>query len=350
MADIDIGSIEKYLIESTIPASRNYWLVRTLGGSYYTSFRQNNYIALGHNEISLRAIEAINIEAKGNERLALNLLYKYTENIYKDEKRPGFIASQIHKFIYHIKENDVVIIPSDNSETVSFGYIKNTKLLDVSEADIKRTECPYIKRKAVVWEKFLKRDNLDPYLYRVFSAHQAINDIGEYGDIIEGTIRNFYIKNGVTNLVLDVGVEKGKGINAKNLFDLGSNLFDYTKTFLIKNGIPLDIEDIEIKINLNSPGKIQFLSKKSKSIILIVSVIIVAIAGGGLKLNIPDYINLDLSTKGLLQAISDYENEKHDRDVSDKIIREQLDSLKIKSPDDALKLLQQFNTNKNLPK
>lgn len=42
---------------SNIPESRDYWLVRSMGGDYYDDFYQNGYVAIGYDEISLKEVK-----------------------------------------------------------------------------------------------------------------------------------------------------------------------------------------------------------------------------------------------------------------------------------------------------
>lgn len=344
---IDIQSIEETLREiATIPDSRKYWLVRTLAGSYYNSFHEYGFIALGHNEMKTNIVEEFMVEAKNDNRLALERLKEYSYKLYQntEETRPGFVASQVFKFMYDIKKDDIVIIPSRSSEIVSIGYITDSRLLEVNRELIKKTECDMLKRKSVHWIKTMKRDDLDPYLYRVLQAHQAVNDITEYyGDIIERTLRNFYIKNGIANVIL--GVEQSQGINARDLFELGISLLDSAQDFINQNHLELNIYGTEVKINLNSKGKIQLINKVATAAFAI-AVLVVAVAGGGLK---SKKFETDFSTDGLIQKIIDYQNASQDREVREKLIKS-MDSLKVKSPDDAIKLLHELNVKKNSDK
>ena len=330
---------------NTISADRKYWLLRTQGGYYYESFRDYNYVAINYDEIKYSQIASIIKQSKDR----LDSIYKTKELItrhYKEEQRPGFIANQILKFVEDIKKGDIVLIPSFNSHEVTFGTIRATPLIEVTQKELATTKCPYQKRKAVSWIKRELRTGLDPYLYRVLQAHQAINDIGGYAEIIERTLGNFFIKDGVGNLVLDVQTDEH--ITAIGLFTLGYNLLQYSNDFFEKNGLTsLDINKVDVKINLNSKGKIQLKSPEANTI-WIIALIVVGLAGGGLKFDHPNF-KFDLSTDGIIKKIIEYQNNQHDREISKKII-ENLDSLKVKSPEDAIKLTKQFSTNKDLPK
>lgn len=329
-----------------IPKNRRYWLVRTQSGKYYDSFIEYNYIAIGHNEVPYSKILELRKEAKDDEKETLKKLKDFCKKKYPEELRPGLIANQILKFIYAIKKGDIVIIPSESSEYIAIGEIQQTPILEITDSDIAKTECPYTKRKKIKWIKKQRRSSLDPYLYKLMQAHQAINDINDYDDVIERTINNFYIKNGEANVILDVRTQDK--ISAVELFQLGHYLLSYTNDYFNYSKINADINDISVKLNLNSPGKIQLNSKKIRSVFMM-ALIINGLFGGGLKLNYKG-LNIDVgSHDGLIKSVINYQNNKHDREMADKIL-ESLDSLQIKEPDDIIKLLKQASTNKDKPK
>ena len=85
----------------------------------------------------------------------------------------------------------------------------------------------------------------------------------------------------------------------------------------------------------------------SKITLFISALLIIGINGGGLKINICDKFNLDLSTQGAIQNLIDYQNQAHDRAMKNEILNN-IDSLKIQMPDDVVKVFQQFSTNKQL--
>lgn len=325
----------------SIPATRKYWLVRTLGGKYYDSFREYKYIALGHDEIKYSVIDDIRRNAKNDNGETLKGLRALCETVYNKDSRPGLIASQIFKFIFEIKKNDIVVIPSEHSEEIAIGVVASTASLEVSESEINKTDCPFTKRKRIKWTRTISRQDLDPYLFKVLQAHQAINEITHYSDTIERTIGNFYIKENSGNLVLDIATNDG--INAVDLFQLGYCLLNYSKDFFKESNLPYSINDVEVKINLNSKGKIQFKSPDGKTVWLI-ALLVIAINGGGIKFK-AEGVDFDLSTEGIVKKIIEYQNNKHDRAMTDTIIKS-INSLKVQSPEDAVKVFEQFNTNK----
>lgn len=326
-----------------IPKTKNYWLIRTQGGQYYDSFRDNHFVAIEHEKISLH--DVMGLHKTASRKTAIKQLTEIAAKKYPDEKRPGFIANQVYKFAIDLKKGDLIIIPSANSDVVSIGEVIDSIIPELSSDDIRKSGCPYKKRKRVKWIKHIRREDLDIYIYKVLQAHQAINNITNYGDIIERTINNFYINDRDANLILQV--DQSKDINAKRLFALGLDILTYSQDFFNSLGIELSTDEIEVKINLNSKGKIQLKAKDSRTLWL-AALLIIGINGGGLKIHVGGF-KLDLTTDGAIQKVIDYQNNQHDRDKVDSIMKN-MDSLKVKSPEDALKLYKQFSTNKDSSK
>src|SRR5207253_226002 len=103
------------------------------------------------------------------------------------------------------------------------------------------------------------------------------------------------------------------------------------------NDLDLNLDNIEVKINLNSEGKIQLIGKLGKNtaaVIFIIGTLTVSLAGGGLKI---DALGMDLKTDGIVKAVTNYENNKQNREIIEKFLKEKMDSLQIKSPDDVEK-------------
>lgn len=42
----------------TVSSTKNYWLIRTQSGSLYQTFITNNYISIGHKEVSIEFLKA----------------------------------------------------------------------------------------------------------------------------------------------------------------------------------------------------------------------------------------------------------------------------------------------------
>ncbi len=340
-SNIDLNEIlEKVALHfNEVEPSRRYWLIRTEGGEYYNDYLEKSYVAIGHNNFSVADINRLNNSYKNDLDRINEILREQTKEKYPKEERPGLIANQVFRFVYEVKEGDIVIIPSERSEKITFGRVTNSDLQNITKDEISRDDsCPFLKRKSVRWDKTISKENLDIYLYKVLHAHQAINDITYQSDIIERTLGDFYVLDNEGNLILDVTTTEE--INAFELFGLGYNLLNFAEKFFADNGLDFTVHDIDVKLNLNSPGKIQLKSLDAKKLWLI-AILVVAFNGGGLKV---DSIGLDLSTDGFIQKMIDFQQSSHQIEMSERII-ESLDSLKVESPNDALEILKEVSVN-----
>jgi restriction system protein len=329
-------------IES-IPERKKYWLIRTEGGEYFESFRNFNYIALGYDEILYSKIFDLKKTSKNEEDFRIKL--KAHIDTILPERATGLIASQLTKFIYEVKKGDLVIVPSENSTYISIGQVNDSNLMEVSDLMIDRTDCPYRKRKSVKWIKTIDKKSTDLLLYRALQSHQAITDISKHANIIERSIGDFYKLDDETNLIINV--QRETNVPAPDLLFFGSDLLKFTRDFIEFYDLDFDISDIEIKINVNSKGKTQFLSKNGR-LILLLGVIFVGTCGGGLKVKWEGF-DLDLSTDGIISKVIDYQNNYHDRKVVDEFLKAR-DTLEIANNEDLLRYLKQFSTNKDKPK
>lgn len=328
-----------------VPTEKRYWLIRTQSGKFYESFRNHGFVALEHEKISLFEINLILQKFPASKKLAVRELKDLAARRYPDEKQPGIIAGQLYNFVIELRKGDIVVIPSENSDIISIGEVKSYIIPELTDSELKSTECDYKKRKLVNWIKDVRKSEIDPFLWKMLQSHQAINNISHYGEVLERTIGNFFIKDEEASLILEVQSENE--INAKQLFSLGHYLLEYAEKFIYDQGLPLDIGLVDVKINLNSPGKIQLKAPNARTIWLI-AVLAVCVSGGGLKVKYGDF-DFDLSTDGVMKRIIEYQNNSQDRVIVEKLSKS-MDSLKVLPPTDAIEVIKQFSTNKDLPK
>ncbi|MFJ7839813.1 restriction endonuclease [Lysinibacillus sphaericus] len=233
-----------------IEENRNYWLVRTESGAYYNDYTSGNYIAIGWDEFS-------NASEFSSEIMSENMANKISKE-YPD-KQPGRIYNQIRKFLFDIKIGDVVMIPSENSRVINFGIVTSDY---IARENNKVDSCPFIKSKSVNWIKSINRNKLDPYLFKMMQAHQTINNAKDYAHFIDRTMYSFYEKNEKSYLILPVN--KKEDIPA---FDLSQFINSITDLVPIINEIfesENDKRDLDIKINVQSPGYVELKSEDKK--------------------------------------------------------------------------------------
>lgn len=339
----------------SIPAEKRYWLIRTQSGTLYDTFRENHIVALEHMDIPLSSFNNFNKEAGDNETklrsLIRNAIIEVYETKFQDSeeqinyRQSTLIANQIYKFVYEIKKGDVVIIPSYNSDLISFGEVSESYIGNFTIEELRKIDTDAILKKRVKWVKDIPRRELDPYLYRMFTAHQAVIDVGSYAEVIERSLKDFFILDNEAHLIINIQSEQD--ISASDLFGLGSDLLYLVDKFAKDYNIDICSKDLQVSISLNSPGKIDLKSKIKK--VTLISGLILAVFGGGYK---NKYIG-DLTTDGLpglIKAISDFRDRDEQRSMREKIFNTYKDSLKIKDVDDMNKLIKQFSENKDSSK
>ncbi|MFX1707205.1 hypothetical protein PV783_24770 [Chitinophaga sp. CC14] len=263
---------------------------------------------------------------------------------YPDDKTPGLTTNQIIRFMYELKRGDLIIIPSENSRMLTFGVVSSDLIPELSEHALSISGCPYRKRKNVNWVKTVRRADMDPYLFKMLQAHQAISNISNYAELIERTLRDFYILNDEVNLVLDVTSQND--IGAIELFGFGYNLMLLVEEYAKENNITVDVGSVQVKTYLNSPGKVNFKSICKNSLVIAAGLLF--LCGGGYENG-----KVKLKTDGLpalIKSISDFLDSRHDRQVQDKLIQASIDSLGIHDSDNFNKVMKQAARNKDLPK
>ena len=104
----------------TINENRKYWFVRTVGGTYYSHFLNGGYVAIDYSDISKKFLDELP-EKEESALISLKTAYK---DRHPNAKNAGKHAAQLYRFYRGIKEGDVVIIPSPDSNELSFGIVK----------------------------------------------------------------------------------------------------------------------------------------------------------------------------------------------------------------------------------
>lgn len=244
-----------------IEESRKYWLVRTESGAYYNDYSNGNYIAIGWDEFS-------DINDFSDETMPEEMAKTILE--YYPDKQPGRIYNQIRKFIFDIKIGDVVMIPNENSKLINFGIVTSDF---ISRKNNKNDTCPFIKSKSVEWVTSINRDKLDPYLFKMMQAHQTINSANEYAHFIDRTMYSFYEKNNKSYLILPV--TKKSDIPAYDLSQFINSITNLIPTInkVFEDEIEYNRRDLDIKINVQSPGYVELKSDDKKLVPRVLSLL-----------------------------------------------------------------------------
>lgn len=346
-----VNSIEE------IPATKRYWLIRTQSGSLYESFRENNIVALEHDEVPLFELNELHKTLGGESTQMINAIKikvriaheVITKLAGSDDtvspRKIGLVASQIYKFMYELKKGDIVVIPSTNSDFISFGIVLENHIGDFSPEEVRKIGSESILKRRVKWVKDIQRIAIDPYLHRMFNSQQALNDVGSYAQVIERSLKDFFILDNEAHLILNVLTESN--IPAKDLFGLGSEILNLVDEFSSKHQLGISSNDLQVTINLNSPGKIDLKSGIKKTTVL--TALILAAFGGGYESKSGTSLKT-LGASNLIKAVDEFMTHSQERSIKQQIFDHYKDSLKVKTPEDITQILKQFSENKDLPK
>lgn len=184
---IDTDQLKDYL--PSLASNVDYWLFRANGGQYYDDFNAGNYIGIGW---ELEPLATIQQFKNRKDQLRAKIAKDYPK-----EKQPGSTASQLLKFIDDLKINDIVLVPSENSERYLIGKIigdayeeKEDELLD------ERRHCPYKKRRKTEWIGIVDRNKADSALYKLVYAGHTLSNANDYKPYINRALFDSYIENG----------------------------------------------------------------------------------------------------------------------------------------------------------
>lgn len=348
----------EFLVNSieSVPTEKRYWLVRTQSGSLYETFRENGIVAIEHNEVPLSLLGQFKSDFGDDFIKILSAIRHKVRSVHEslipndsaeelNLRKAGLISSQIFKFAFDIKKGDTVIIPSYNSDIVSFGIVTEGYIGNFAPEEIRKIETDAILKRRVKWIKDIKRRDLDPYLYRMFTAHQAVNEVGSYADIIERSLKDFFVLDNEAHLIINVETENE--IPASDLFGMGSEILRLVDSFAKMYDLNISSRDLHVTVTLNSPGKIDLKSKIKRT--TIVTGLILSVFGGGYETKEGTSFKSP-GLPGLIQAIDNFRTHEQEREMKQLVFDTYKDSLQIKHPEDMIKLLKQFSDNKDISK
>lgn len=278
---------------------RKYWFIRTQSGMYYDDFTKENFVGIEWDEIS----DLNFIKTASDDEWRIKIL----EN-YKDVEKPGSIINQIKKFVNEIKAGDIVLIPNYKSRWLAIGEILNDDieifkedtdfesiLYSLDDNEIKEHKTIIKKRRKVKWLKEVKRSDWDPYLEPIIHSNSAILDADKYALYIDRMLSQFYIKG--DEAFLTYKVNKKSNIPYRDMLNFLNNNDKLIALFSSNcPNLDLDINDVILKINVQSKGPIQF--KGTFKTILISGIIIGGLFGTNFSFNFLGQ-EFNIETEGL---------------------------------------------------
>lgn len=306
MINIDIEKMMNRI--QIIDSNINYWFIRTQGGDYYTDFQLNNYVGIGFNEISLSDIKEAN---NSSEALKEKVIRSYKEiNNTNEMSQPGKIANQLLRFANGIRENDMVVVPSESSQFLLVG-IATGSAYELSKEEIESIEktdnykkSDYRKRLNIRWIGSFDRDKADSKLYKMIFSQHTLSNINSYKQYINRALFPVYIEDEQLHLTFEV-------TNTENINGLYLGQFIYFYTTIYNLLYPED--NLEIKVNVQSPGPIESISKNvGKGLVTfsIVAALLTIPYGGSFKIGNDIFGTIELQTPGLVNGKTEIEVKK----------------------------------------
>lgn len=293
--DKEMQQIFKLLNIEEIPEQRNYWLIRTESGKFYFDFLENNYVAIGWDEFSdintFKTLEEDKIKDK-------------ISNIYKNEKRPGYIYNQIKRFMFEIKKGDMILIPSENSTQIAFGLVTESFFVRDCYKDMhasKNAKCNFKKCIKVDWKAKIYKEKFDPYLRMLMFTHITITNINDYKSYINRLLYSNYILDNMVHVTFNVtSTNNINAIELLNFLNLISK--ESIDVFNQITGASLEKNTIDLKLNVQSPGPIEFIGWATGAI-LAVSAINAFLFGIKLDIELFNAVKFKLDNEGLISYI-----------------------------------------------
>lgn len=295
---------------SDIDTTKNYWFIRTMGGSYFDDFVSGGYVAIGYNEILMRDLRDLSTNENISRGALKDKLSARRPDISPAQTAKG--AGQILKFYREMKQGDVVMIPGNESKEFAIGMVEGDMY---EEGDVDTAHCQFYKRRKVKWNHRCSREELDARLLLGLSNQQTMSNIGKYAEYIDRKLQKLYNKGDKTYLTLRVKQEQGVSWD-DYLFlnDLGQIVTEVAEDC----GLDIDLKQIEMKINVQSPGDIMLMCEASSGYMLVfvgLILLVMALGGGsvgpqGVKLNgLGSFLKDASSSIGeLMKHISEYRN------------------------------------------
>lgn len=312
--------------------SKRYWMVRTDDGRNYSTFVENNFVALNVLDCPTgflhRIVEEYESVSSRTAQIREHILQLHNNGTIDISNRNGDVepsslsrlTNQIYSLCFGMQRGDIVIIPDAGASRLCIGRITDEQL-----AAHPIVNGHFTLVRTVEWIKEIDKRRLDPCLYKALGAHQAICDISRYAEFIERNYNSYFVVDDKFHYVLTVNAES---ISAYQLTKTINSLLETVKKISERDGLDINVEDIQFSINVNSPGKFSFVSTaKNAALIMAVAV---ALFGGRIS-----YESFEASTEGgfrtLVEFVNDYLNQDQEREQNAQLFERYINSLDLQS-------------------
>lgn len=259
----------------SISPTRHYWIIRTNGGDYYEDFVLHQYISIAWDYVTLNILNTQDEDAIKRlieEYETLTSTVKDDIDDDSDGTAKGTITSiynKICRFVFEIQKGDIILIPSKNSDYITIAevtgdtYERSNYVEDYlkENPDTELHPCPYCKRRKITTLKTISKSEMDIYLAKGFNSQHALSNMDEYAPFIDRTIYGIYSKGDQIHTTIHAG--HPNGLTLKELVTLSSSLEESANSLAEQCGVEFDSSNIEIKLNIHSPGLIELIGAVS---------------------------------------------------------------------------------------
>ncbi len=233
-----------------------YWFVRTEYGKLFEEFLKKNYIAIGWDYLTLYEVNNVNEDLVKRKMAEVE---KADLNTFNGKIKVSAAYNKIKTFI-SLKKDDIIIIPSRNSDRLAFGRVEDETAFEEISVDI------FKKRRKVRWYEIKYMEDLNPIFYQVKSNQHTISNINHFAPHIDRVIGNLFEKGQNTHYVLKI--EKTEDVNFDELQILMDNIKVLIQNINKELNFNEDNNEFYIKINLQSKGALELINNGKSLAIL----------------------------------------------------------------------------------
>jgi restriction system protein len=314
-----------------IQANRQYWFIRTNGGLFYDDFLHTGSVGIGYNMVTwaqIRAAFAKNKDAEGG--IVSAVVSRYPDF---DKNQLGRVVGLFSRFYLDMQPGDVVVMPSGGSHEYAFGIVTDGEPFEV-ETTTTDDKSIYRKRRPVDWIVRKPWQSMDSNLYEAFRATQAMTTLNPYASFLDREMHSLYTKDGQTHVRLDITTTEE--INGADYFSMGSALLNLCAWFADEAGLSLAESEIDVRQNIQSPGKLELIAKKLSMGAFIAAALTVSLIGGHAK---SDTFKIDISAPGLVPLMLEAYKEHNRQENMKRILDATLPKMKAEQAADMLRIV-----------
>lgn len=257
--------------------------VHTEKGAFYDAFLDGEYIAIGHNEVT---IAMLNLAEQGEDGSARAVLIQKIRQSYEQDGKPfnqnaKAVKQTVTRYLnelmrFHtLKNNDIVVVPNMNAWYLSIGIVVSADYIpgpfDVVD------DCVYTKRKRVEWvRRHAGIQSLHPKFRAIRFGRHACFDIKEEG--LRETIRKtvFPVYTFGEQKYLTIQVNKEGSVHPNEIIKMLQASMDLLNRINDVYGLEEDLNEIALKLVVESPGMNSWIQREGGKAILLLGMISVS--------------------------------------------------------------------------